>query len=67
METLRYRILDIFLRLTTDEFMAEQLTDLVFADVLVTLLKDGVPFLYTTDTDKVTAAVLYVLARRLTN
>ena len=64
MEDLKYAIFDIFCRLTTDEQVAMELTSLVFGDVLVTLLK-GVPFLFTTEKDNVTAAVLYVLAKRL--
>ena len=67
MEDLKYAIFDIFCRLTKDDQMAMELTSLVFGDVLVTLLKDGVPPLFTTEKDNVTAAVLYVLARRLTN
>lgn len=65
MEDLKYAIFDIFCRLTEDEQVAMELTSLVFGDVLVTLLKRDVPFLFTTEKDNVTAAVLYVLSRRL--
>jgi hypothetical protein len=45
--------------------VAKELTSLVFYDVLTTLLSGGAPMLFTTEKDKLTATILYVLAQRL--
>lgn len=65
MEDLQYAIFCFFCQLTTDEVVAEELTALVFCDVLTTLLRGDVPMLFTTEKDKVTATILYVLTQRL--
>ena len=65
MEDLEYAIFCFFCQLTTDEEVAKELTSLVFYDVLTTLLSGGVPMLFTTEKDKLTATILYVLAQRL--